>query len=58
MMPAADFGVVHLTSERSATTVLETFLALLLSKKLTVFTILDHSGEAARAGLIMRTLRL
>jgi uncharacterized protein (DUF302 family) len=53
MTPATEIGIVHLASHREVSEVLADLLALLQTKGVTVFTVVDHSGEAAKAGLTM-----
>ena len=51
-------GVSHLTSKRSASDVLARLLSLLKTKEITVFTVVDHSGEAAKVGIEMHDTKL
>lgn len=53
MTHATETGIVHLASHRSVSEVLANLLSLLQAKGVTVFTVVDHSGEAAKAGLSM-----
>jgi uncharacterized protein (DUF302 family) len=48
MPPLADNGIVHLAASRSVDEVLEHLLSILQSKSITVFAVVDHSGEAAK----------
>jgi uncharacterized protein (DUF302 family) len=58
MMPTADNGTVHLKSERPVSDVLQHLLSLLNTKKVTLFAVVDHSGEAAKVGLEMHDTKL
>ena len=51
-------GVSHLTSKRSASDVLTHLLSLLKTKEVTVFSVVDHSGEAAKVGVEMHETKL
>ena len=51
-------GVSHLTSKRSASDVLTHLLSLLKTKEVTVFSVVDHSGEAAKVGIEMHDTKL
>ena len=58
MIPPPNNGIVHLVSNRPVAEVVEHLLSLLHEKALTVFTVVDHSGEAASVGLAMRDTKL
>jgi uncharacterized protein (DUF302 family) len=58
MIPSPDNGIVHLVSNRPVAEVVEHLLSLLHAKAITVFTVVDHSGEAASVGLAMRDTKL
>ena len=47
-------GMVHLSSSHSVLETLKRLETIVLAKGLTVFARIDHSGEAAKAGLEMR----
>ncbi|SNS47062.1 Uncharacterized conserved protein, DUF302 family [Granulicella rosea] len=51
-------GIVHLDSARPAQEVLQHLLAILQAKAITVFAVIDHSGEAARVGMEMHDTKL
>lgn len=53
-----DNGMAHLGSSYSVGATIERVKAYLLSKGLTVFALIDHSGEAEKAGLQMRPTQL
>jgi uncharacterized protein (DUF302 family) len=58
MISTSRDGIVHLLSVRTVDQVLEHLLSLLSEKSITVFAVVDHSGEAARVGLEMRATKL
>jgi uncharacterized protein (DUF302 family) len=58
MPSTADNGIVHLASSRSVDEVLEHLLSILQTKGITVFAVVDHSGEAAKVGFEMRATKL
>jgi len=58
MISAADNGIAHLAASRSVDEVLEHLLSILHTKGITVFAVVDHSGEAAKVGLEMRATKL
>jgi uncharacterized protein (DUF302 family) len=51
-------GMVHLSSSQSVVETLKRLETIVLAKGLTVFARIDHSGEAAKAGLEMRPTQL
>jgi len=58
MTSVADNGIVHLAASLSVDEVLEHLLSLLQTKGITVFAVVDHSGEAAKVGLEMSPTKL
>jgi uncharacterized protein (DUF302 family) len=58
MTSAADNGIVHLAASHSVDEVLEHLLSILQTKGITVFAVVDHSGEAAKVGFEMRATKL
>ncbi|ABF40824.1 protein of unknown function DUF302 [Candidatus Koribacter versatilis Ellin345] len=46
-------GMIHFPSARSATETVSRIQTALKDKGLTIFAVIDHSGEAARVGLQM-----
>ena len=58
MISISDSGIVHLASSRTVNEVLHQLLSILRAKAITVFTVVDHSGEAAKVGLEMRATKL
>jgi len=57
-MPANQHGLVHVASRSTLAETLSKLLALVEARGLKVFTVVDHSGEAERAGLKMRPTQL
>lgn len=51
-------GIVHRSSTRSVSDVLERLLSILRTKAVTVFAVVDHSGEAAKVGIDMHDTKL
>lgn len=51
-------GLVHRPSQHSVDETLQRLQALLADKNITVFALVDHSGEAAKVGLQMRPTKL
>jgi len=51
-------GLVSIPSNHSVGETLDRFKKLLESKGITLFTVVDHSGEAARAGMTMPPTKL
>ena len=58
MASATSNGIVHVSSPHSVTKSVERLLAILNAKGIHLFTVVDHSGEAAKAGLVMRDTKL
>jgi uncharacterized protein (DUF302 family) len=58
MTAIADNGIVHLAASRSVDEVLEHLLSILQTKGITLFAVIDHSGEAAKVGFEMRATKL
>ena len=58
MAAITDNGIVHLAASRSVDEVLEHLLSILQTKGITVFAVVDHSGEAAKVGFEMRATKL
>jgi uncharacterized protein (DUF302 family) len=57
-MPANEHGLVHIASRSAVAETLKKLLALAEVRGLKVFTVVDHSGEAEKAGLKMRPTQL
>ena len=51
-------GLIHLASNRSVEETLARLENLLRERGVSVFALVDHSGEAARVGLAMRPTKL
>ena len=58
MEPAADNGIVDLASHHSVDETVERLKNILHSKSVTLFAIIDHSGEAEKAGMQMPPTKL
>ena len=58
MTPAAENGMIHLTSPYSVPETLRRLESLLQVRGLAIFARVDHSGEAEKAGLKMRPTQL
>ena len=57
-MSMEDNGIIHIASTHSVDEVLERLLSLLHMKAIMVFAVVDHSGEAKKAGIEMRNTKL
>jgi uncharacterized protein (DUF302 family) len=53
-----DNGLIDLPSKRSVDETLDKLRGILTSKNITLFTIVDHSGEAAKVGMKMLPTKL
>ena len=51
-------GIVHKLSNHSVDSTLDHLKTILLNKGITLFALIDHSGEAAKAGMQMRPTKL
>jgi uncharacterized protein (DUF302 family) len=58
MTRAADKGIIDKPSRHSFDQTVEKLKEILRSKNLTLFALVDHSGEAARVGMKMRPTKL
>jgi len=58
MTTAANNGLIHLSSKHSVDETTARLEELLTQEGLTIFARIDHSGEAAKAGLEMRPTKL
>src|SRR6266403_2121214 len=58
MTPHNGRGLVDLPSKHSVDETVEQLKGILQSKGVTLFAMIDHSGEAAKAGLKMRPTKL
>lgn len=51
-------GIVQISSKHSVDEVVEKLKAILQAKAVTLFAVIDHSGEAVRAGMAMPNTKL
>jgi uncharacterized protein (DUF302 family) len=58
MSPGTDHGIACKKSNHSVDETLEKLKTILQSKGVTIFAVVDHSGEAQKAGLTMRPTKL
>ena len=58
MAPSLDNGMVHLSSPYSVGETLQRVEGLLREKGLTIFCLVDHSGEAEKVGMKMHATKL
>jgi uncharacterized protein (DUF302 family) len=58
MSASADNGMVRIASKHSVDEVVEKLRGILQAKSVTLFAVVDHSGEAAKAGLPMPPTKL
>jgi uncharacterized protein (DUF302 family) len=58
MPDVTDNGIVHLESSRSVPETLARLETIVRAKGLTILARIDHSGDAAKAGLSMRPTQL
>jgi len=58
MTPITDNGIVNTPSRYSVDQTVEKLQALLYAKGVTVFALVNHSGEAAKVGMSMRPTKL
>ena len=58
MTPPSENGRISRPSRHSVEQTVKRLEDLLRAKGITLFTLIDHSGEAAKAGLIMRPTKL
>jgi uncharacterized protein (DUF302 family) len=56
--PLAGNGLIHISSRHSVPETVERLESILGAKNLTIFALVDHSGEAAKVGLTMRPTQL
>lgn len=57
-MPPARNGIVNVMSHGSVDETVDRTTAILHTNGATLFAVVDHSGEAAKAGLVMRPTKL
>jgi len=58
MAPIADNGIINKASSHSVDETVEKLKGILQAKGVTLFALVDHSGEAEKAGLKMRPTKL
>jgi uncharacterized protein (DUF302 family) len=58
MIQLSDNGLIHLSSPHTVMETLERLETIVQAKGLTILARLDHSGDAAKAGLQMRPTKL
>jgi len=58
MVPTAGNGIVNVPSNHSVDQTVEKLKGILQAKGVTLFALVDHSGEAEKAGLKMRPTKL
>lgn len=58
MTPGTHAGIINTPSNHSVDQTLEALKAILQSKGVMLFAVIDHSGEAAKVGMNMRPTRL
>jgi len=58
MAPATSKGIINQTSNHSVDQTVEKLKNILQSKGVTLFAMVDHSGEAEKAGMKMRSTKL
>src|SRR5437868_15112719 len=58
MALARDNGIVDIPSNHSVDQTVEKLKSILAAKDVTLFALVDHSGEAERAGMKMRPTKL
>jgi uncharacterized protein (DUF302 family) len=57
-MTATANGIINVESHRSVDETVERLRGILAAKSVTLFALVDHSGEAAKAGMTMRPTKL
>jgi uncharacterized protein (DUF302 family) len=58
MNPNGQNGLIHLASSHSVDATLQRLESLLQERGITIFALVDHSGEAQKVGLTMRPTKL
>jgi uncharacterized protein (DUF302 family) len=58
MFSMSDNGIISKTSNHSVDQIVEKLKGVLQAKSITLFALVDHSGEAAKAGLKMPPTKL
>ena len=57
-MTASAKGIIDVESHHSVDETVERLRGILAAKAVTLFALVDHSGEAAKAGMTMRPTKL
>jgi uncharacterized protein (DUF302 family) len=58
MVPTADNGIISIPSNHSVDQTVEKLKGILEAKGVTLFALIDHSGEAEKAGMKMHPTKL
>jgi len=58
MTAGDDSGIIHKPSHHSVDATVERLKGILQAKEVTLFALVDHSGEAEKAGMKMRPTKL
>jgi uncharacterized protein (DUF302 family) len=58
MTLGGDNGIIDISSRHSVDEIVERLKGILAAKGVTLFAVIDHSGEAAKAGLAMPNTKL
>jgi uncharacterized protein (DUF302 family) len=58
MAPTAENGIINVASSRSVDDTVANLLDMLNEKGVTIFALVDHSGEAEKIGMKMRPTKL
>jgi uncharacterized protein (DUF302 family) len=58
MTPATGSGIITMASNHTVDQTVDRLVDMLRSKGVTLFALIDHSGEAKKAGMEMRPTRL
>ena len=58
MKPHVEDGLIDIPSNHSVDETVEKLKGILQAKNITLFALVDHSGEAAKAGMKMRLTKL
>lgn len=58
MPPSQDVGIVNIPGNHSVDEMVEKLKGILQARGVTLFALVDHSGEAEKAGIKMRSTKL
>lgn len=53
-----DSGIINITGAHSVEETVQKLKAMLQAKSITLFAVIDHSGEAEKVGMAMRSTKL